>query len=267
MPLRVSECHASVEANRGRVALTRGPFVLCAEGIDNGGTTQRFFLPNIPSTAATKVSTKAIDSGSFVQITVPASKITVEEETESSDLVLTPYYAWNNRGVGSMTVWFPRNESLAVFDPHALPKKSVFSEIKATHTSSLDTVSAIADGKEPRWSSGNKVPRWTSRPQKGKAQQVEGRFHETRNIRSVGVYWMQDQTDVRFPKEWSLEVEREGKWIPFELYTTDRYDTRANQYNVVHPAAPLQCDAIRILMTPQEDACIGILEVRVAFED
>ena len=30
------------------------------------------------------------------------------------------------------------------------------------------------------------------------------------------------------------------------LYTTDRYDTRANQYNVVHPAAPLKCDAIRI---------------------
>ena len=72
--------------------------------------------------------------------------------------------------------------------------------------------------------------------------------------------------DVRFPKEWSLEVKQDGKWKSFELYTTDRYDTRANRYNVVHPAAPLTCDAIRIRMIPQEGACVGILEVRAEFE-
>ena len=56
------------------------------------------------------------------------------------------------------------------------------------------------------------------------------------------------------------------KWKPFELYVTDRYDNRANQYNVVHPAAPLTCDAIRINMVPQANAAVGILEVQVAFE-
>ncbi len=183
------------------------------------------------------------------------------------ELVLTPYYAWNNRGTSSMTVWFPRDRSLAVFDPHILTKESIFSEITASHTSPLDTVNAIGDGKEPRWSSGNNVPRWTSRPQKGKPQWVEARFAETRMVRHVGVYWMQDPFDVQFPAEWLLEVEHEGKWKAFELYTTDRYDTRANQYNVVHPAAPLNCDAIRIRMTPKENACVGILEVQVAFED
>jgi hypothetical protein len=77
---------------------------------------------------------------------------------------------------------------------------------------------------------------------------------------------MQDRQDVWFPKEWSLEVKQGGQWKPFELYVTDRYDTRANQYNVVHPAAPLSCDAIRIKMTPKEDGCVGILELQVAFE-
>lgn len=78
---------------------------------------------------------------------------------------------------------------------------------------------------------------------------------------------MQDQFDFKFPAEWSLEVEQDGKWKAFELCTTDRYDTRANQYNVVHPAAPLKCDAIRIKMTPKENACVGILEIQVAFEE
>jgi hypothetical protein len=165
-----------------------------------------------------------------------------------------------------MTVWFPRDKALSVYDPHALPKESIFADIKASHTSPLDTLSAIGDGKEPRFSSGKKVPRWTSRPQKGKPQWVEARFHRPRQVRSVGVYWMQDRQEVMFPKEWSLEVLQGGDWAPSELYTTDRYDHRANQYNVVHPAAPLKCEAIRIRMTPKEDACVGILEVQVAFE-
>ena len=74
------------------------------------------------------------------------------------------------------------------------------------------------------------------------------------------------QGDVKLPKEWTLEVEQNGKWQPFELYTTDRYDTRANQYNVVHPAAPAKCDAIRIKISARDDTALGILEVQVAFE-
>ena len=63
-----------------------------------------------------------------------------------------------------------------------------------------------------------------------------------------------------------METRKDGKWEPFQLYTTDRYDTRANQYNVIHPAAPLSCDAIRIHATPREEYAVGILEVQVAFE-
>jgi DUF1680 family protein len=266
MPVRVNECHPSVKANVYRLAFTRGPLVLCAEGLDNGGATQRFYFDQLPDTSLSKITMMTLDAGSFIQADVPARAVTREGGRETTKLILTPYYAWNNRGASSMTVWFPRDRSMAVFDPHVLPKESIFTEITASHTSPLDTVNAIGDGKEPRYSSGKKVARWTSRPQKGKPQWVETRFADTKRVRSVGVYWMQDQFDVKFPAEWSLEVEQEGKWKAFEFYTTDRYETRANQYNVVHPAAPLSCDAIRIRMTPKENACVGILEVQVAFE-
>jgi len=166
-----------------------------------------------------------------------------------------------------MTVWSPTDSGLAVFDPLALPKESVFTEISASHTAEEDTVNAIGDGEVDEWSSGNKVLRWSSRGQPGKEQWITGRFSEVKSIRSVGVFWMDRwQGDVKIPEEWTLEVEQNGKWEPFELYTTDRYDQQANQYNVVHPAAPTKCDAIRIRMTPQPDAAVGILEVQVEFE-
>ena len=267
MPVRTVECHPEVIANRNRLALTRGPFVLCAEGVDNGGATQRFFFDPSPDTSDATIKTTRIESGSLIQAEIPTQAVTRNGGTETTNLVLTPYYAWNNRGTSSMTVWFPLVKSLAVFDPHVLPQESIFAEITASHTSPLDTVNAIGDGREPQWSSGKKVRRWTSRPQHGQPQSVIARFPETREVRHVGVYWMQDRFDVKFPAEWSLEVEVDGTWRPFELYTTDRYETRANQYNVVRPAAPLSCDAIRIRMTPRDDACVGILEVQVAFEE
>ena len=166
-----------------------------------------------------------------------------------------------------MTVWFPRKKAMAVYDPLALPKESVFKAIAATHTSPLDTVNAMGDGLEPRWSSGNKVPRWTSRGQEGKPQTVTATFHGPKKVRSIGVFWMDHyQHPVKFPKEWKIETLHGGQWKPFELYTTDRYDTRANQYNVVHPAAPLTCNAIRIHMTPRDQNAMGILEMKVVFE-
>ncbi len=268
MPVRVTECHPAVKANDKRISFTRGPFVLCAEGVDNGGATQRFFFKTTPDTANANIKTTRIESGSFIQADVSAQAVTKDGDAKSTKLALTPYYAWNNRGAGSMTVWFPTQADMAVYDPIALPKESVFKEVTASHTADEDTVTAIGDGHVDKWSSGNKVTRWTSRGQPGKPQTVIGRFVETKSIRSVGVFWMDRwQGDVKLPKEWSLEVEQNGKWKPFALYTTDKYDIRANQFNVVHPAAPTECDAIRIKIAAREDTAVGIIEVQVAFEE
>lgn len=269
MPVCANRSHPNVEANVDRVALTRGPLVLCAEGIDNGGVTQRFFFDPSPEIENVDFTTRKTEHGSFLQASLQANVIDSEGVGQKGvPLTLTPYYAWNNRGPGAMTVWFSTNPELAVYDPLALPKESVFSELEASHTASEDTLTAIGDGETDEWSSGNKVLRWTSREKPGETQWVVGRFAEPKSIRSVGVYWMDRwQGDVRFPKEWSLEVEKDGEWQPFELYTTDKYDTRANQFNVVHPAAPITCDAIRIHMTPKEGTAVGILEVQVQFEE
>ena len=156
---------------------------------------------------------------------------------------------------------------MAEWDPTALAAESDFTTVTASHTFAEDTVTAVGDHQQPRWSSGNKSLRWSSRPQSGQPQWIEAAFPDTRTVRSVGVYWFVNRDDVQLPANWSLEVQQDGRWNPFELYVTDDYGLDVNQYNVVRPAAPLTCDAIRLKMTPQPDKCVGVLEIDVTFEN
>ena len=76
-----------------------------------------------------------------------------------------------------------------------------------------------------------------------------------------------NQDDVKLPSEWSLEVRQGEDWVPFDLYVTDQYGLGVNQFNVVRPAAPLSCDALRLNMKAQPDKCVGVLEIDVTYED
>ena len=109
MPVRLNTCHPKVEANRGRIAVTRGPLVYCAEEVDNGGPVQRFVMPEWPE--ADHVKTAAFAGGplaGIVKVTLPAKEVGAGGSARDAALTLVPYYAWNNRGETSMVVWLPR---------------------------------------------------------------------------------------------------------------------------------------------------------------
>lgn len=100
MPVRFSRCHEEVKANRNRIAVTRGPLVYCAEGIDNGGTISQLAINPIPEArACTAASIPDGPLKKMIRVTVPSSE---------SEIQMVPYFAWNNRDKGSMIVWLPR---------------------------------------------------------------------------------------------------------------------------------------------------------------
>jgi len=109
MPVRFNTAVAEVEANRDRMALTRGPLVFAAEEADNAGKVQEYFMENVPKAA--QIAEQRIDRGllkDVVQISVPAKR-KVDDRLLVEELTMIPYYAWNNRGVGSMMVWLPNS--------------------------------------------------------------------------------------------------------------------------------------------------------------
>ncbi len=267
MIVRKNLCDERVKQNHNRIAFTRGPFVLCAEGVDNGGATQRFYFDQQTQTKDSSTQLTAFsESQKAIRVELPAKAVTAEDETESLKAKLLPYYAWNNRGESSMTVWFPTKKELAVHDPHALPKESVIKSVKASHTFKLDTEKAIGDLQEPKNSRDTHIPRWTSWPQRGKPQWVEAILKKKQTLRSIGVYWYDDAGGVQLPKEWKVEILQGGEWKPFELYVTDAYEIKKDKYNVVHPSAKIEVEGVKILMTPIESSCVGILELKLEFE-
>jgi uncharacterized protein len=114
MPVQTHFSHYEVTGNRGRVAISRGPLIYCAEEVDNGGHLDRFTVH--PEKGA-GVKREEGELGEIVSLSVPGSK---EEQEDSSlyplsppatvpcEIKMIPYYAWDNRAPGEMLVWLRR---------------------------------------------------------------------------------------------------------------------------------------------------------------
>jgi DUF1680 family protein len=96
MPIRRVLAHDGVEADRGRVAIERGPLVYCAEGIDNGGRARTLVLPADAELVA-EYRKDLLGGIMVIRAKGPAA----------SPFTAIPYYAWSNRGDGEMSVWLP----------------------------------------------------------------------------------------------------------------------------------------------------------------
>lgn len=264
MPVRFVGCDERVKANIGRVAVTRGPLVYCAEHPDNSGNVLNAYLPTIPASGKIQTSALSIAGRDVVAIRFPAAQLVTPTEGKPSELIMIPYYAWSNRGPGSMQVWLPREAKTVDFTRDLAD--SPFKRVSASHTHGTDSIEAIADLEAAKASDDASIPRWTSWDHRNEAQWVEAELKEPGRLRSVGVYWYDDSQGVRLPREWNVEVRQSGKWEPLKLYTTDAYQMQRDQLNIVHPASPITIDAVRVHMRPQPGYCVGILELDVQME-
>lgn len=103
MGIRLIKCSNRVRANVGKVAVTRGPFVYCAEEVDNGANLQMLLLGEDPDLE--------YDSG----VITAAGFREKEDDALYSDysspaltpteIKFLPYYRWGNRGENEMCVY------------------------------------------------------------------------------------------------------------------------------------------------------------------
>ena len=114
MPVQAQFSNYEVIGNRGRVSISRGPLIYCAEEVDNGGRLDRLTV-NLEKEA--EVRQEEGDLGEIVSVSVPGLKEEPDEKslyslstpaTKPCEIKMIPYYAWDNRSPGEMLVWLRR---------------------------------------------------------------------------------------------------------------------------------------------------------------
>lgn len=259
MPVQYTKAIEQVKADRNRICLTKGPLVLCAEGINNN------ILPNVFIPSVEKPTARlqfVIKQTKIPAVRVPAME-TTRDGSQAFDLTLIPYFAWNNRGDGTMMTWFPENDQVQPFVDYRVMTHGKWEKIEASHTYPSDRTAAIGDNRIPTHSLDQSIPRWTSYDHVGQPAWVTITLEKPTNIESVSVYWYDDRGGVQVPESWSMEYEIADEWKTFPRYVTDDYNVFKDQFNMVHPGEEVIAEKIRIRMTPKEKAAVGILEVNI----
>lgn len=256
MDVRYNRATDKVEADRGRLCITRGPLVYCAEAVDNASAPASYVVGPAEGAVVAKKGEGLMKDIDFV--TVPAHSV---QNADDKEVTLVPYYAWDNRTDDAMIIWMAETDELAQASMPALP--GYVSDVRATHTFDQDDVYAMLTNRFPSDSHDTSMPRWTSWPQKGEKQTVELRLRHAIKLQSLSVYWYDDNGGVKVPQAWSMEYLQDGAWHEFPVYVTDEYRVLKDQYNMVHPGNDISPEALRLNITPRKDAAAGILSLQI----
>ena len=115
MEPRTVRANPKVAADRGMVAVERGPLVYCAEHTDNLGEENNFdlFSMIVNQAPAFRLGKCEIAGTPVTTILTDVQSLEFNQEgklvTKDQTLTLIPYYAWCHRGSGKMRVWLPQS--------------------------------------------------------------------------------------------------------------------------------------------------------------
>jgi len=269
MPVRRIVANEKVAADRGRVALQRGPIVYAAEWPDNpNGKVRNIVLPD--TTALTAEFRPNLLNGVDV-ITGRAVGLSYDAagrvQKADQPFMAIPYATWANRGRGQMEVWIARADSAA----HPTPYPTVATTSTLTHSASTKRIQNIVDGETPAasndstsyfdwWPRNGCAAGQTTGPQ-GRAcstgEWIEMAFAGPATVSEAQLYWFDDtgRGGVRVPQSWRVLYKDGDEWKPVRASTP--YGVAKDQFNTVR-FAPVTTSALRLELVVQPTVSAGV---------
>ena len=257
MEPRIVRANNKVEADRGMVAIERGPLVYCAEHPDNQFDIFSALVNQEPQFTLGKAE---IAGTPVVTLTTDAQTLDFNKQgkltTKDQKLTLIPYYAWCHRGSGKMRVWLPQD--LKATTP-AQPA-TLASESKVTSGSRVPALSSINDRLVPRDENDRSMPYTHWWPKKATTEWLAYEFPQAATVQSCTVYWFDDAPwgGCRVPKSWRiLYQDEQGKWQPVQ--GADNYPTVRGTACTVN-FNPVKTKALRLEVTQPDNFSSGLFE-------
>lgn len=260
MEPRTVVANNKVEADRGRIAVERGPIVYCAEFPDNDFEVLSAFMNQNPKFTEKYSSEKLYG---IVELSTDAQVLCYDDKgrltAKDVKLNMIPYYAWNHRGRGQMAVWLPQQLNAA--RPVMPPTKA--SKSKVSVSGEPSSVSSLTDGLVPKDENDRSMPYYHWWPKQGTTEWVVYEFPETQSVGSSTVYWYDDGPwgGCRVPKSWKIYYkDQTGKWQPVTgvaKYPTVKGSANRVEFDIV------KTDGLKLEVVLPDDNSTGIFEWEV----
>jgi hypothetical protein len=257
MPVRRVAAHEAVAADRGRVALQRGPLVYCVEGRDNpeGRARNLLLAGNAPLAAAFEPELL----GGIVTVRGRVTSLAEGEDGtvagRAQEFKAVPYHVWANRGPGEMAVWIPDREASA--RPQPRPTLASRSAVRGSGTRDAR---AANDQDDPLGGDPGAPFFWW--PKQESTQWLEYALPAAATVSATEVFWLDEGEggDARVPASWRLLYREGEQWKP--VSGASAYGLDKDRYNRVS-FAPVRTDAVRLEVTLQAGLTAGVHEWRI----
>jgi DUF1680 family protein len=255
MPVRRVAANPNVAADRGRVALQRGPIVYAAEWVDNPkGKVRNLMLPaSARLTAEYRPSllhgVEAI-TGQAVALAYDADGKVVKA---AEPFTAIPYYAWANRGRGQMIVWLPETETAARPEPY--PTLATTAKVTVSGRPHLNP-EAIHDGEIPA-ASNDSASYFDWWPKRSGQEWVAYTFEKAATVSECQLYWFDDtgRGSVRVPASWRILYRDGEEWKLVESPTP--YGIEKDRFNRV-TFRPVTTTGLRVEVSMQPNFSVGL---------
>ena len=257
MEPRTVKANSKVEADRGRIAVERGPIVYCAEWPDNDFDVLSVFVNQKPQFSMT-VKPDLLEG--ITTLTTDAQVLSYDDkgrlQAKDVKLNLIPYYAWCHRGSGNMAVWLP--QELSASRPVLPP--TLASQSKVTSSERMSSLSSLNDRLVPKDENDRSVPYCHWWPKQGSTEWLAYELPEESTVQSATIHWYDDGPwgGCRVPKSWKLYYkDSSGNWQP--VTGADNYGTVKGSANTVN-FDPVKTSSMKLEVNLPDDNSAGIFE-------
>jgi DUF1680 family protein len=259
MPIRRVVARDEVKADRGRVALQRGPIVFCLEGPDNDGKVRNMVITD-EAKLESEYRPELLNG-----VVVLTGKAQLAKRTRDGKVVSAgvrpftaiPYYAWAHRGAAPMAVWAARELSTA----RPEPADTLTYTSKTTASFVHASLDAIKDQVVPENSADSSARQLDFWPHKGTTEWVQFEWKDKHEISGVKVYWFDDtgRGACHLPRAWQV-LYRTGRGEFQPVKNSTPYGVAKDVFNQVG-FEPVRTDAIKIEVSLQDGWSAGVQEV------
>ncbi len=245
-------------ADKGKVALQRGPIVYCLEWPDNDNQQVRNILLPKNAKLATSFQSELLEGVQVITAdgyTVKMNEKGKRVETKQT-ITAIPYYAWANRGNGEMEVWI----ATEITKVKATPRQSIASTSKVTASMPTAALSSITDQYDPVNSNDHENPYYHWWPEEASKQWIQYDFAKPTKVSEVKIYWFDDGPfgGCRVPKEWKLLYKTDDGSFA-EVATKGAYGVEKDKYNVLK-FNPVTTNALKLEVQLPEKHSSGVHE-------